>query len=99
MSSFFSGLHSDTPVITAPFRTLSFLCSSEVAVRLLVTRTYADPMMRTARAFGARPLVSSSGEPVADAVTVSGLSDQPVIPWGRCSSATCTIRMTRPGTS
>ncbi|EPF0317342.1 RHS repeat domain-containing protein [Enterobacter chuandaensis] len=81
MSSFSSALHTGTPAITTSFRGLVCLRHPDTPdgeIRLLVARTRGEPLMRTSRAFGARMLVGPSGEPVADALTVSGLSGQPL---------------------
>lgn len=81
MPSLSSALHTGTPAITAHFRGLSCLRHPDAPdgeIRLLVTRTQADPLKRTSRTYDARPLVSTSDKPVADAVTVSALSGQPL---------------------
>ncbi|NCE88409.1 hypothetical protein, partial [Pseudomonas sp. Q1] len=73
-------LHADTPTVAGAFRTLSFLRTPqapEAPARRLVSRTLQQPFSRTTRLFGTRALDhEATGH--ADAVTVAGLSGQPL---------------------
>ena len=75
-----ASLHTHTPTVITPFRTLAFLRTPEAPkspARLLVNRTVTCPLSRTTRLFGARALKhAATGD--ADAVTVSGLAGQPL---------------------
>ncbi|NCE88463.1 hypothetical protein, partial [Pseudomonas sp. Q1] len=73
-------LHADTPMVSGVFRALSFLrtpAAPDAPARRLVSRTLQHPFSRTTRLFGARALDNeTTGH--ADAVTVAGLSGQPL---------------------
>lgn len=72
-------LHANTPAVNSPHRSLVLLRTPEEGkARILVTRTVADPFTRTSRLYGARKLINSSGTVMADAVTVTALSGQPL---------------------
>ncbi|WIF62928.1 hypothetical protein QN095_02255 [Enterobacter cloacae] len=76
-----SALHAATPVISAGPRTLAFLRHPDEAgtpARILATRTLADPLNRTVRAFGARRL-DNAATGSADAVTATALAGQPLM--------------------
>lgn len=72
-------LHANTPTVTSLHLSLALLRTPEEGkTRILVTRTFSDPLSRTTRLYGARKLINSSGTVVAEAVTVSALSGQPL---------------------
>ncbi|MCU6209261.1 hypothetical protein KWH81_23200, partial [Enterobacter cloacae] len=82
-----SSLHARTPFVTVtgstgtPARTLAFLRHPDEAgtpARILTTRTLADPLTRTVRAFGARWL-DNAATGSADAVTATALAGQPLM--------------------
>ncbi|TGC20887.1 RHS repeat-associated core domain-containing protein [Escherichia sp. E1130] len=73
--------HANTSAVTSSHRSLVLLRTPDVAempVRVLVTRTVADPYTRTTRLYGARKLVKGTEETVPDAVTMTALSGQPL---------------------
>ncbi|WP_153774714.1 RHS repeat-associated core domain-containing protein [Pseudomonas sp. MNR3A] len=76
-----AALHAGTPTLTGSYRTLTLLRSPATAdapPRALAQRRVDDRLCRTTRLFGARPLVhDATGN--ADAITVSTLTDQPLL--------------------
>ncbi|WP_218580521.1 hypothetical protein, partial [Pseudomonas sp. Q1] len=72
--------HADTPAVAGVFCTLSFLrtpAAPDAPARRLVSRTLQQPFSRTTRLFGTRALNNeTTGH--ADAVTVAGLTGQPL---------------------
>ncbi|WP_161549037.1 RHS repeat-associated core domain-containing protein [Pseudomonas sp. Q1] len=86
-------LHADTPRVAGAFRTLSFLRTPqapEAPARRLVSRAQQHPFSRTTRLFGARALDhEATGH--ADAVTVAGLTGQPLSLHTADGDATLTL--------
>ncbi|MGC7837590.1 RHS repeat domain-containing protein [Pseudomonas wayambapalatensis] len=76
-----AALHAGTPTLTGFYRTLTLLrcpATADAPPRALAQRRVDDRLCRTTRLFGARALVrDATGN--ADAITVSTLTDQPLL--------------------
>lgn len=72
-------LHAGTPMVNAMFRTLSFLRTHTwEPARVLSTRMSVDPISRTSRIFGCRPLVCASTDN-SDTLTIKTLTGQDLV--------------------